>query len=127
MRTTPTKKQRDTFKEVLKGESISASMRKAGYSKVTSSKPKNVTETQGWKALVEEQLPDKMLLRVHKEGLKAGDELIINNKRTGIKVPDYAVRHKYLDTAYKIKNKIPKEGVGVAVQVNFGNEKNEYA
>lgn len=40
-----------------------------------------------------EALPDDLLARVHKEGLEA----------TRDDEPDYGVRHKYLDTAYKLK------------------------
>lgn len=42
---------------------------------------------------IADALPDDELIKVHKEGLQAsnGDK------------PDYAVRHKYLDSAYKIK------------------------
>lgn len=46
---------------------------------------------------IQESIPDDLLARVHLEGLDAkkteGDGML----------PDYAVRHKYLDTAYKLK------------------------
>lgn len=38
-------------------------------------------------------LPDDLLSRIHREGLEA----------TRDDEPDYGVRHKYLDTAYKLK------------------------
>lgn len=46
---------------------------------------------------IADKLPDADLLKVHKEGLKA-----IKTEGTVV-TPDYAVRHKYLDSAYKIK------------------------
>jgi len=46
---------------------------------------------------IAEQIPDDELVRVHLEGLKAGKKT-----EEGIE-PDYAVRHKYLDSAYKLK------------------------
>jgi hypothetical protein len=42
---------------------------------------------------IADAIPDELLERVHLDGLQA----------TSNDFPDYAVRHKYLDTAYKIK------------------------
>ena len=77
---------------------------------------------------VADSLPDKDLIKVHKEGLQAGKHIYKNNNETGeiddLGVePDYAVRHKYLETAYKIKNYFPKEGNTTAVQVNISRFK----
>lgn len=47
---------------------------------------------------LEEALPDELLLEVHREGLSATRGIDGN-----IELPDYAVRHKYLDTAYKLR------------------------
>ncbi len=55
-----------------------------------------------------EALPDELLSKVHFEGLNAtrGEE------------PDFAVRHKYLDTAYKIKGSYaPEKHVSINVDV----------
>jgi len=101
----PSVKCIQTFKKVVKGGSISRSMRESGYSEATSQSTDRLTNTQGWKYLMEKHLSDEKLAQVHDEGLKAtktyksGEETITD--------PDYAVRHKYLDTAYKIKNKYP--------------------
>jgi phage terminase small subunit len=57
---------------------------------------------------IADQFDDEELVRVHKEGLKAGRTIYKNNVSTkeieevGYE-PDYATRHKYLDSAYKIK------------------------
>jgi hypothetical protein len=91
-----------------------------------------IKRTKAFKDLMEKNLPDTMLLKVHKEGLKAGRKIYKNNNETkqieevGIE-PDHAVRHKYLDTAYKIKGKYPKENIGVAVQVNVNEDREKYA
>lgn len=50
---------------------------------------------------IAEQIPDEDLIRVHKEGLEA-----TNDKGT-----DFAVRHKYLDSAYKLKGSYAAEKV----------------
>lgn len=63
---------------------------------------------------IADSIPDEDLLKVHLEGLKATRSqgvggMVLNTEKgefghTNIEVPDYAVRHKYLDTAYKIKD-----------------------
>ncbi len=68
-----------------------------------------------------DRIPDDLLEKVHIEGLQA-------TRRTTIKVlgedesceevlePDYAVRHKYLDTAYKVKGSFAPERKDVTVR-----------
>src|SRR3990167_5766066 len=77
---------------------------------------------------VADSLPDKDLIKVHKEGLQAGKHIYKNNNETGEiedmgVEADYAVRHKYLETAYKIKNYFPKDSPTTAVQVNINRFK----
>jgi transposase len=112
--TYPTIKQKMAFKEVVMGSSISKAMEKVGYSKSTAKRTNKITQTKGWKELVEEFLPDSDLARLHKEGLNAGRTIYKNNMTSGeIEEvgfePDYAVRHKYLDSAYKLKDRFPKD------------------
>jgi len=137
----PTKKQRIAFKKVMEGESLKAAMLAAGYTEATAHLAKqNLTSSEGWKVLMEEQLTDEFLMKVHQEGLMATEQRSMTveiisvdgkkvNKIKNIKVPDYAVRHRYLDTAYKIRNKYPQgsSGVGVAVQVNIDKAREEYS
>lgn len=57
---------------------------------------------------IADSIPDKDLIRVHKEGLEASKKVFKNNNESGEielvgEEPDYAVRHKYLDSAYKLK------------------------
>lgn len=89
----PTIKQQLAFQRVLKGEPISKAMREVGFSEKT--KTDVLTRTKGWRQLVENYLPDEELLKIHNQGLKA----------THKGEPDYNVRYKYLETAYKLKGK----------------------
>lgn len=116
-RQSPTLKQRQVFKRVMKGEPVSKAMVEVGYSEKTAVNPQQMVRTKGWKELLDSQLPDKLLMKVHKEGLKASKD----------EEPDYAVRHKYLDTAYKIKAKYQENGIGVAVQINVNSDKETFA
>ena len=53
------------------GIPIGQAMRENGYSISTSESPKKLTETKGWQELMDQQLPDKDLVGVHKQGLEA--------------------------------------------------------
>ena len=111
----PTIKAKKAFKEITENHcSVKSAMLKAGYAKSTASKPKNLTESKCWKELIEEYLPDNLLAKVHKEGLQA---------MKGKKADHYA-RHKYLDTAYKLKgdyapNKLEHSGE-VTNRIDYG-------
>jgi len=65
-----------------------------------------------------DRIPDDLIERVHLEGLEAGREVsdIEGNRQT---IPDYAVRHKYLDSAYKLKGSYAAEK-SIALNVNVG-------
>lgn len=65
---------------------------------------------------IAEQIPDELLLQVHLEGLKAST--IVND----IEKPDYAIRHKYLDTAHKIKGSYaPEKSVNLNLTADITN------
>lgn len=105
----PTIKQIKAFKEVVNGGStLSSAMRKAGYALTTSKKTEKLTATDGWQELMAKHLPDRLLAKKHKEGLDASEEIVTKDGEV-IKKIDYAVRHKYLDSAYKLKGRYVKE------------------
>ena len=115
----PTIKQKKAFKAVVSGSTLTQAMKDVGYSEETSKRTNKLTATVGWKELMEKHLPDDTLAQVHHEGLKAGSKIIIDGKDTGIVVPDYSVRHKYLDTAYKLKGSYaPEKSINVDVQIS---------
>jgi len=124
----PTIKQKVAFKEVLNGSTITSAMKKANYSDTTASTTGKLTNTKGWKELVDQHLPDKLLAQKHNEGLNAGKHIYKNNNETGeiedlgIEA-DYATRHKYLDSAYKIKGAYaPEKSVNVNINTQFSEE-----
>ena len=78
---------------------------------------------------IADELPDELLLEVHLEGLAAGKHIYKNNNESGeiedmgIE-PDYATRHKYLDSAYKLKGTYaPEKSVSVNIEVKQNREK----
>ncbi len=115
-----TVKQKLAVKKITENHgNVSRGMLEAGYSKNTAKKPSNLTNSKGWEELMEKHLPDSLLAKVHKEGLKATKHQGVGGMAMGfekgkmkdfghteIEVADYAVRHKYLESAYKIKGKL---------------------
>lgn len=77
---------------------------------------------------IAEQIPEEKLLEVHLEGLEAGKKVFKNNNESGEieevgYEPDYPTRHKYLDTAYKLKGiYAPERHLNVDVSVNLTPE-----
>jgi hypothetical protein len=102
------------------GIPVGEAMRRAGYSEVTANTPARLTESEAFKSIAE-QIPDDRLVEVHIEGLKATSARFTPEGEL-IKVPDYATRHKYLESGYKLKKVLDGEGVNIninAVEVSF--------
>lgn len=51
---------------------------------------------------IQDAFPNELLAKVHLEGLNASRELVKDGEVL-VSIPDFAVRHKYLDSAYKLK------------------------
>jgi hypothetical protein len=68
---------------------------------------------------IAEQIPDDLLVQVHLEGLNASRT--IKTEDDEIVEPDYAVRHKYLDTAHKLKGTYaPDRSLNLNVNLDNG-------
>lgn len=126
-----TQKQKEAMNKIMenRGMPISTAMLEVGYKPKTAKNPKNLTESDGWLELMDKYLPEKDLAKVHKEGLQAGKHVFKNNNETGeiedlgIE-PDYPTRHKYLDTAYKLKGLYaPEKNQNVNVNVDVKQNK----
>lgn len=122
-------KQKRVAKKILENPrlSVGEAMRESGYSPNTAVHPKDLTDSKGWKKLMDDYLPDELLAQVGKEGLQANKQLAARvifrkdaptSQSAGelplatsstddfIEVPDHAVRHKYWETSLKIKGKL---------------------
>lgn len=67
-----------------------------------------------------DRIPDELLERVHLEGLEAG-KIIIKDEQKVLE-PDYPTRHKYLDTAYKLKGSYaPEKSLNLDLNVDITN------
>lgn len=118
----PIKRHEKAFNNLLEnGGNYGNALKDAGYSDSISKRPKHVTNTKGWKELMDEHLSDNKLAQVHAEGLEAED----NNGKA-----DLTIRHKYLDTAYKLKGSYAGDknaGNVVQVNVNVDNAQKDLA
>lgn len=120
-----TNKQKALAKKILENPSLTMkdAMTQVGYAENTVIAPQNVTESKGWKELMDKYLPDDKLLEVHQEGLEAMKQLSVRGGKDAnaesddfIEVPDHPTRAKYLDLAYKVKGKMNETTVQVLNQ-----------
>lgn len=123
-----TQRQKVLAKKILQDPSleIGKGMREVGYSENT--RPHDVVNTKAWQELMEDYFPDDDLAQIGQEGLHAmkpiGALVLIKNDKDGktqqilkdnegmIEVADHAVRHKFWDTALKLKGRL-KDGLNV--------------
>jgi transposase len=102
-----TMRQKKAAKLVVEnGGIISKAMEAAGYSPKTAKTPQKLTESDGWKELMKNYLPDKLLAKKHQELLEV--PIKIKTKRAGldtieIEMLDTFAVSKGLDMAYKLK------------------------
>lgn len=110
---TPTPKQKKAAELISenvrkdKPAPIGQILKQAGYSESISEKPALVTRSQGFRDLLEKAgVTDDKLGRVLNEGLAATKAVVMGKESSESFVdiqPDYAIRHKYLETALKVK------------------------
>jgi len=108
----PTLKQEQTVKDLLEntGKPISRAMLDNGYSPATAKNPCELTESKGWKELLEKYLPDEKLLKKHDEALEAKKW----NDFTGEREEDHSIRLKAIELGYKLKGKLNEGSVNIS-------------
>ena len=84
--------------------SLRQAIKKAGYSQSTADTPSRITKTKTWEELLDQYLPDKLLTRVAKQGLKSTTYRDINGRTE--EIPDRATQQRYLETALKMRGKL---------------------
>lgn len=111
----PTIKQKKAFSVAVEnGGKISTAMREVGYSPATAKTPQKLTESKGWTELLEEFAPDSLLVEKLSQGLESTRVVsAVNASRNAtadstdfVDVPDFLTRHKYLETALKLKKRL---------------------
>lgn len=122
----PTIKQKLAFDKIVENRgNVSAAMREVGYSDNSAKNPSNLTDSDGWKDLMETYLPDSLLWDKHKKLLEKQEVVLKNNNKTGkievIKTGEIDVQAvgKGLDMAYKLKRKYGEDAPPPGATVNF--------
>lgn len=116
----PTIKQKRAFKAVgLNGGNISKAMREVGYSKQVAKRTDKLTNSNGWKELMDKHMPDSILAAKHRQ--------LLNKKDKDTDEPETQAVSKALDMAYKLKDKYPKSNTIVPVQINFNEDREKYS
>lgn len=101
----PTRKQKKAVKYLVEngGSSTAEAMREAGYSEAMIQTPQKLTEAKGFLELIEQYLPDHDLADIHRQGLYATKAVGMFGATI---VDDFPTRHKFLETAYKLKGRL---------------------
>jgi len=111
-------KQKLAFKKVVNGMPITRAMKAVNYADTTAGNTNKLTASKGWKELIDKYISEKALMKVHKEGLGA-----YRTEKEGdneVRIPDFATRHKYLETGYKIRGRLKADEQGDTYnQFNF--------
>lgn len=81
---------------------LSKAMKDAGYSD-SYSHNQDITDTKTWQELIEEVFPDDLLTKTHKEALEAKRQSSMKGLLLPSEFPDFDIRLKALDMAYKLK------------------------
>ena len=64
----PTIRQKKAFKRVVENHgNVSRAMLEVGYDPTTAKNPKNLTDSAGWKELMDEYMSDSELAKKHRE------------------------------------------------------------
>lgn len=94
-KTTTNIRQKKVITEMLEnGRSVSAAMKEAGYSEAYSKHPEKLRRTKNFQDLLEEHLPDDLLVERHRD--------LVNSKDDNIGL-------RAVEAGYKIKNKYEPE------------------
>ena len=107
----PTEKQKRAYNDiVVNGSNKKKAMITAGYSKNTAKAPTKMTNTRGWKELIEQHLPDSKLSKLHNSFLNKKD-----------KKQPHSDALRALDIAYRLKNKYPAEKKEITGEIGIYN------
>ncbi len=120
-----TLKQKLAVKEILDNNgNVSQAMIKAGYPPTTAKNPQQLTRSKGFKELMEQMgISDEKIAKRLDEGLDATKTIVMGTKSEESFVdiqPDFAIRHKYIETALKLKGHLESSPFS-GLNVNFIN------
>lgn len=115
MSNSPSDKQKIAFDKVMnEGKNVKTAMLEAGYKPSFAENPQELTNSEGWKILLEKYVPDDLLAQKHHELLEARD-------KEGF--TDYNAMKSGLDMGYKLKGKYaPEKKVEITIDIESNEE-----
>ena len=118
-----TEKQKKALAKVLEnGGNVSKAMKESDYSDAMAKNPQKLTQSQAFQQYMQKAgVTDERLVSVIKEGLEANKVIVMGKDSSESFVdiqPDHPTRHKFLETALKIKG-IGRDSEGNNIQTNF--------
>lgn len=98
-------------------------MKEAGYSQVVADNPRNLSESKGWREMMDEYLPDKDLYELHKKFLNKKEAFVVSDgSQVGGHVEFTEQPHtdalKALIEANKLKRRYNDINIGQALIIN---------
>lgn len=90
-------------------KSLSLAMREAGYPKTTAKNPQTLARSKTWQELMDKYIPEKTLMKVAKEGLKA-NSVRFSPEGELLEFPDHTNRHRFFETGLKLRGKLKDDG-----------------
>lgn len=95
------------------GKPLGQIMRENGYADNTADNPDHVTKSKSWEILLDEYIPEDLVLETHKEAFKADRTIsVVSGKQASggttdfVDVPDWQTRMKATELGYKVRGKL---------------------
>lgn len=89
-------------------------LKEAGYSESVSKSPQRVTETKGWKELMEEYFPNEYIYKIHKKILDKKEIIVYKGEFIKTRQPHSDVKYA-LDMIYKLKGLYKENEFSVSI------------
>ena len=93
----------------------------AGYAPSTATIPHQIEASQTYKEMLETYVPKNKLLKTLTDGLEATKTVMIGNNESSVE-PDYATRHKYMDTGFKLHGLYNDQPQATQINIVVGTE-----
>ena len=127
----PTIKQKLAFEDlVVNGGNMSEALRKAGYSDAMVKNSHKVSKSKGFKEiLIQQGITDEKLAKRLNEGLDATKAIVMGKESNDSFVdvqPDFAIRHKYIETSLKLKGLMQDQSASNNFFQIIKEQKNKY-
>jgi len=122
-----TKQQNALANVVGNGGNVTKAMIDAGYSPNTANTPQKLTQSKAFVQYMEEAgVTDTKIVQVLREGLDASKAVVMGKESSDSFVdvqPDFQTRHKYLETALRVKGIGQDKDGGSTSFIQIINEK----